>query len=191
MKNLKTNTSTSTKSLVMYGILTALTFVLQYLSIFIRTGTFSITLSLVTIVIGAAILGVKGGAWLGLVFGIAVLVSGDAAPFFAISVPGTILTVLLKGVMAGVLPGLTFKALKSKNTTLAVAVSSVLSPIANTGVFILGVIAFFLNSFMTEGSTVLGVILGFIGLNFFIELAVCIIFCPVIVRLLNISKKQF
>ena len=41
------------------------------------------------------ILRILSGLLLGIVFGIAVLVSGDAAPFFAISVPGTILTVLL------------------------------------------------------------------------------------------------
>lgn len=184
----KSKKAMSTKNLVMYAVLTALTFVLQYISMFIRTGTFSITLSLVTIVIGAALLGVKGGAWLGFVFGVAVLVSGDAGPFLALSVPGTIITVLVKGIMSGVVAGLIFKALKSKNSTLAVAVSAVSCPIVNTGVFILGVFVFFLKHFLTDGTTVPALIFSFIGFNFFIELAVNIILCPAIVRLLKFKN---
>lgn len=184
-----TKKAMSTKDLVMYAVLTAITFVLQYISIFIRTGTFSITLSLVPIVIGAALLGIKGGTWLGFVFGVAVLVSGDAGPFLALSIPGTIITVLVKGIMSGVVAGLIFKVLKSRNATLAVAISAVSCPIMNTGVFILGVFAFFLKHFMTEGTTVAALIFSFIGVNFFIELAVNIILCPAIVRLINYNNK--
>ena len=179
----------STKNLVMYAILTAITFVLQYVSMFIRTGTFSITLSLVPIVIGAAILGLRGGVWLGLVFGFAVLVSGDAGPFLALSIPGTIITVLVKGAMSGLVAGLIFKVLKTKNTTLAVALSAVSCPIVNTGVFIIGVFVFFLKYFLTDGMTVSALIFGFIGVNFFIELAVNIILCPAVVRLINYKNK--
>lgn len=179
----------STKNLVMYAVLTAITFVLQYVSMFIRTGTFSITLSLVPIVIGAAILGIRAGTWLGLVFGFAVLASGDAGPFLALSVPGTIITVLVKGAMSGLCAGLIFKALKSKNTTLAVALSAVSCPIVNTGVFIIGVFVFFLKYFLTDGMTIPALIFGFIGVNFFIELAVNIILCPTIVRLIKFENK--
>ncbi len=179
----------STKNLVMYAVLTALTFVLQYISMFIRTGTFSITLSLVPIVIGAALLGWKGGTWLGLVFGAAVLVSGDAGPFLALSVPGTVITVLAKGALSGLIAGLIFKVLKSRNSTLAVAVSAVSCPIVNTGVFIIGVFVFFLKHFMTDGMTIPALIFSFIGVNFFIELAVNIILCPAIVRLLKFRNK--
>ncbi len=178
----------STKNLVMYAVLTALTFVLQYISMFIRTGTFSITLSLVPIVIGAALLGWKGGTWLGFVFGAAVLVSGDAGPFLALSVPGTVITVLAKGALSGLIAGLIFKALKSRNSTLTVAVSAVSCPIVNTGVFIIGVFVFFLKHFMTDGMTIPALIFSFIGVNFFIELALNIILCPAIVRLLKIRN---
>ncbi len=178
----------STKNLVMYAILTAITFVLQYISMFIRTGIFSITLSLVPIVIGAALLGWKAGTWLGLVFGFAVLVSGDAGPFLALSVPGTVITVLVKGAMSGLVAGLIFKALKSKNTTLAVAVSAVSCPVVNTGVFIIGVFVFFLKHFMTDDMTVSALIFSFIGVNFFIELAVNVILCPAIIRLLKLRN---
>ena len=82
------------KSLVGTGIFTAIVFVLQLLGGGIRFGMFSITLVLVPIVVGSAVYkwkpkswyGILTGAWLGLVFGIAVLVSGDAAAFMAIDV---------------------------------------------------------------------------------------------------------
>jgi len=181
----KTKKAMSTKKLVMYAVLTAITFVLQYISMSIRTGTFSITLSLVPIVIGAALLGWKGGTWLGFVFGVAVLISGDAGPFLALSIPGTIITVLAKGALSGFVAGLIFKVLSSKNNTLAVAVSAVSCPIVNTGVFIIGVFVFFLKYFMTDDMTVAALIFSFIGVNFFIELAVNIVLCPAIVRLLK------
>ena len=40
------------------------------------------------------------------------LASGDAALFLAVSVPGTVLTVLLKGIGCGFAAGLTYKAVK-------------------------------------------------------------------------------
>jgi uncharacterized membrane protein len=105
------NVSLSTRNLVMYAILTAVVVLLQFMGSFIRLGPFSVSLVLVPIVIGAAILGAKAGAWLGFVFGLVVLLSGDAAAFLAVNVPGTIITVLVKGTLAGCVTGLVYKAL--------------------------------------------------------------------------------
>ncbi len=180
---------TDTKTMVMGAILTAITFVLQYVSMAIRTGTFSITLSLVPIAIGAAILGIKGGAWLGFVFGCAVLISGDAAPFMAISIPGTIITVLAKGILSGVVAGLIFKLFKSKSFVLSVTASAISCPIVNTGVFLIGVFVFFLKYYTDGGASVPAIIFSLIGLNFFIELIINIVLSPVIVRILDIRNK--
>ena len=76
------------------GLFSAAVVVLQFVSMSLRFTTFSITLTLIPIVVGAAIYGIGAGAWLGLVFGLAVLLTGDAASFMAISFPGTIITVL-------------------------------------------------------------------------------------------------
>ncbi len=188
MENRK-NAAMSTQKMVMYAILTAITFVLQYVSMAIRTGTFSITLSLVPIVIGAAILGIKGGAWLGFIFGIAVLISGDAMTFMAFSIPGTIITVLAKGILSGVVAGFIFKLLRKKGSALSVTAAAISCPIVNTGVFIIGVFVFFLKHFMIDGVTVGALIFSFIGFNFLIELAVNIVLSPIIVRLINIRNK--
>ncbi len=103
------NRRKSIQKLVLAALLTALVIVLQLMGAFIRFGVFSVTLVLIPIVIGAATCGVAISTWLGLVFGAAVLLSGDAAPFLAISVPGTIITVLAKGMLCGLLAGLAFK----------------------------------------------------------------------------------
>ena len=96
----------STRTLALGAVLTALVVLLQFMGAFVHFGPFSISLVLIPIVIGAAIGGVRLGAWLGLVFGLVVLASGDAAAFLAINAPGTILTVLLKGTACGALAGL-------------------------------------------------------------------------------------
>ena len=72
----------ATEKMVIGAILTALVVILQYLGSFIRFGPFSISLVLIPIVIGAATCGKLVGAWLGFMFGVAVLLSGDAAAFF-------------------------------------------------------------------------------------------------------------
>lgn len=177
----------------MMGLLTALVVVLQFVSMNIRTAQFSITLSLVPIVVGAALYGKWAGAWLGGAFGLAVLLTGDANAFFAISVPGTIITVMVKGIAAGFASGLVYDLLKKKNDTAATYVSGIIAPIVNTGVFILGCYVFFLPTIRdwAGGAHAFKFILvTLIGFNFFIELAVNLILSPTIVRLIKLAKKQ-
>ena len=97
------------KQIAGIGLFTALVLVLQFLGGGIRFGIFSISLVLVPIVVGAAVYGWVAGAWLGLTFGITVLLSGDAGAFLAVDVIGTILTVLVKGTAAGVVSGLVYQ----------------------------------------------------------------------------------
>ena len=104
-----------TRKIVMMGLLTAIVFAFQFISMSIRTATFSITLSLVPIAVGAALYGKLAGAWLGFVFGAAVLATGDANVFLAVNVPGTIITVILKGMLAGFASGVAYDLLKNKN----------------------------------------------------------------------------
>ena len=98
-----------TKTIVGIGLFTAIVVVLQLLGGGIRFGIFSISLVLVPIVVGAAIYGWQAGAWLGFVFGVAVMLSGDAAAFMVIDPVGTVLTVLIKGTAAGLCSGLAYR----------------------------------------------------------------------------------
>ena len=185
----------STQSLVLCAIMTALVIILQFMGAFIKLGTFSISLVLVPIVIGAAICGVGAGAWLGFVFGIVVLLSGDAAAFLAVSVPGTIITVLAKGTACGLLAGLTYKLLEKYNTFVAVVVAACICPIVNTGVFLIGCLIFFMDTvaMWAEAAGLSGdvgryMILVLVGANFLFELLFNIVLSPVIVRLLKIRR---
>ena len=166
----------NTQKIVGLGLFTAIVIVLQLMGSFIRFGTFSISLVLVPVVIGAALYGAGAGAWLGFVFGVVVLLSGDAAAFLGVNALGTILTVLVKGTLAGLLSGLVYKALENKNRTLAVAVAAVVCPVVNTGVFLIGCLLFFMETIggwadaMGFGANIgQYMIVGLVGANFIFE----------------------
>lgn len=194
----------STSTMVTGALLTALVVLLQFVSMAIRTGTFSITLSLVPIVIGAVICGKGMGAWLGFVFGVTVLATGDAAPFMVVNALGTILTVLLKGTACGFVSGLVYELIakafskKQKSVSYGAAVfSALICPVTNTGVFLLGCLAFFMDTLAVWGEG-LGfgssvgkyMIFGLVGTNFLIEMAVIIVFAPAIVRIIKVASKK-
>ena len=180
-----------TRNLVLLAILTAIVIALQLLGAFIRFGTFSISLVLMPIAIGAALLGVLAGAWLGLVFGIVVLVSGDAGIFLAIDPAATVFIVLLKGALAGLAAGFAYKLLEGLNRTLAALAAAIVCPIVNTGIFIAGCYIFFLPT-LTEWagaanavSVTAFIFLGMVGINFLLELGVNIVLSPTIVSLIQ------
>ncbi len=185
----------NTQKIVFAAILTALVIVLQYVSMALRFGMFSITLVLVPVVIGAATCGIWAGGWLGFVFGVIVLLSGDAAPFLAVDFLGTIITVLAKGTLCGIAAGLVYKAFAKKNKYLAVIAAAVTCPVVNTGVFLLGCLVFFLETIKSWGvaagftNVTSYMFIGLAGINFIIELATNIILSPVILRVLKFAKK--
>ncbi len=188
--------SKSIHKLVGLALFTAIVVVLQLISSMIRFGPFSITLALVPIVVGAAMYGIAGGAWLGLVFGLTVLLSGDAAPFLAVNAAGTIITVLAKGALAGAAAGLFYRLLKNTNKTFAVAVGAFSAPIVNTGVFLLGCLCFFMPTIRqwAEGAGFDNagtyMIIGLVGVNFLVELGTILVLSPVIHRLIRIGLKE-
>ena len=186
----------STSTIVGIGLLTAIVVVLQFVSMALRFGTFSITLTLVPIVVGAALYGWKTGAWLGFVFGVAVLLTGDAAAFLTINIPGTIATVLVKGAAAGLLAGLVYRLIAKKNQVAAVFISSITAPIVNTGIFLLGCRLFFYDTVAAWGAglgfenTFVYMIVGLVGINFLIELGVNLVLNPAILQIIKIGKKK-
>ena len=194
---MKTNriTRKSTEALVLGAILTALVVILQMLGTFIRFGAFQVSLVLIPIVLGASKCGVRVGAWLGFVFGLVVLLNGDAALFLAVNVAGTIITVLLKGILCGLAAGIVYKSLEKYNGLLAVIAAAFVCPLVNTGVFLLGCLVFFMDT-ITEWGAGLGfenvwkyMLLGLVGGNFLFEMATNIILSPALVRVLNLKKK--
>ena len=191
-----TNKKQQIQKLVLGAVFSALVVVLQLLGSFIKFGPFSISLVLVPIVIGAAMCNYKIGAWLGLVFAVVVLISGDATAFFAINVPGTIITVIAKGALCGLFAGLAYKLLEKYNRYLAVIVAAIVCPVVNTGVFLIGCKLFFMSAITSWGASAgfenaaQYMFLGLAGGNFIFELATNIILAPVILRVITFNKNK-
>ena len=184
-----------TRRLTTLGLLTAIVVIFQLLGTFIRFGMFSVSLVLIPIVIGAAFCGPFAGAWLGFVFGLTVLLSGDATAFLQVHSLGTILTVLLKGALAGLCAGLVYRLVARVQQDVAVLVAAVVCPLVNTGVFLLGCRLFFYDTVKDWavtagfGENVGGyMILGLVGANFLFELLFNVVLSPVVLRLLSLEK---
>jgi uncharacterized membrane protein len=187
---------TDTKRLALLSILTALTAVLSYMGGFIKVGGLaSISLTLIPVVIGGALCGKSAGAWLGGVSGVIFFLTPDSAFWLGLSAAGTVITVMLKAIAAGWCAGLVYELLEKKNRYTAVFTAAIVCPVINTGIFLVGCLVFFLDTVKelagAQGMTVGAfLIIGFVGLNFVFELLVNIILSPVILRLINIKKKN-
>ena len=186
----------NTRQVAVLGIFTGIVVILQLLGSFIRLGTFSISLVWIPIVLGAVLYGPLAGAWLGLVFSLVVLVM-DSGIFMAINPPATILIVLTKGTVGGLVAGLVYKILKGANRYVSVVAAAVAGPLCNTGIFILGCLMFFRET-MAEWAAGLGfgdhvvqyVFIGLVGANFLVELLVSIILSPSLFRLAEYFQKR-
>lgn len=189
--------SVHTQKLVMLALLTAIVAVLAYYGGFIKIGGLaSISLTLIPVVIGATLYGPLAGAWLGAVSAVMFFATPDAAFWLGLSVHGTIITVIVKGILAGLCAGLVYKLLDKINKYLAVVVSAIVCPVVNTGIFLLGSLVFFMDT-VAGGAGAEGISVGmylivfFVGLNFVFELIANIAVSPAIVRLLDIAQKKF
>ena len=188
--------SVNTHQLVLLAILSAIVAVLAYYGGFIKIGGFaSISLTLIPVVIGATLCGPLAGALLGGVAGVMFFATPDAAYWLGLSIPGTIITVMVKGILSGLCAGLVFKLLEKFNRYLAVVVSAIICPVVNTGIFLLGSLVFFMDA-VSSGAAGEGISIGmylivfFVGLNFVFELITNIAVSPAMVRILDITKKK-
>ena len=190
--------------LVEMAMLIALVVVLQIFGGFFKIGPFSLSFVLIPIVIGSIILGWKGGIFLGAVFGFVVIIQCATGVdvggniLWSINPFLTSLICIVKGAAAGFFPGLIYNAFTRKNTShfvsvAAAVVASVSAPIANTGLFLLGLSTFF-NSTLVEwagGTNVMVyIITGLVGINFIIEFLINLIVSPAISTIINVITKQ-
>lgn len=180
---------------VIGALLTAIVIILQLMGGFIRLGTFSVSLVLLPVVIGAVLCGCGIGAWLGLVFGIVVIMSGDASLFMTLHAPGTVITVLSKGVLCGMAAGVAYRLLQRYNRHIAVIAAAIVCPVVNTAVFLLGCFIFFIQPIsqwaVAEGVSVTKYVITFlVGGNFLFELATNAILSPVIIRVIDFAKNK-
>lgn len=195
------NSSTEkTRRMVGLSILTALVVVLQFVASFVLVGTFPLTLTLVPVVIGAALYGPKAGAWLGGVFGVVVLimciVGVDKGGVILWNVNPILTAVLciLKGALAGLCAGAVYKVIARKNSFGGVIGAAIVSPVVNTGTFIIGLTVFF-NPTLVEWAGAAGkdvinyILIVLVGVNFVIELVLNLVLSSVIERLIRYRMK--
>lgn len=190
----------STRRLAGLAIFTALIIVLQVVCTFVRFGPFSITLALAPMIIGAAMYGRRAGAYLGFVFGLVVLVTGlmgwDGGVVMLLlsqNAIGCVLICLVKGAAAGWVAGLIYERLSKRNDLAAVVTAGVVCPVVNTGLFILGMMVFFmstLESWAGGEAMLYYIIFGLTGINFLIELAVNLVLASGITRIIHAGKNM-
>ena len=191
----KKSSSEKTRLLVTLSVLTAIVAILAYFGGFIKIGLASISLTLVPVVLGAALCGPFAGAWLGFVAGAVFFLTPDSAFWLGMGILPTVLIVLLKGFLAGLSCGYIYKLLKKKNEYLAVIISAIVCPFVNTSIFLIGCRLFFwdfvTSSASAQGKGVLGfIIVSLVSINFVFELLVNIVLSPSILKLLNLTKKS-
>ena len=100
----------------------------------------------------------------------------------------TALICIGKGVAAGLLSGLTFRALHHKSQILATVAAAVVCPVVNTGLFCIGAVAVFrplLEQWSGGTDLVTYVFMGLIGINFLVEVGINVVLSPVVVRILH------
>lgn len=189
--------SGSTLRMTRLAILTAIVGVLSYFGGFIKIGGLaSISLTLVPVVLGAALLGPRAGAWLGAVSGAVFFLTADAAFWLNLSIFGTILTVMVKGTLAGLLAGLAYRLLEKKNLFAALLTAAAICPIINTGIFLLGCLVFFFDAVKemagaADSSVFAFLIVVFVGLNFVFELLLNLLLTPALQRIITaIAPKK-
>ena len=188
----------STETLVLSALMTSLVIVFQCLATYTTFfGPFSTAIGLIPIVIGAVLCGPVIGAWLGLVFGLVVMITGGANLFFAFNIIGTIITVVVKGSACGFVAGYANKLLQKFNRTVAVIVSAILCPIVNTGIFLLGCILFFM-PYANEIANLLQLNVSGMAVftalafgNFLFEIGMSIVLSPLMVKIIEVAEKTF
>ena len=191
------NRRMSTETLVLAALMTALVVVFQCLATYTTFfGPFSTAIALIPIVIGAAMCGPLVGAWLGFIFALVVIFTGGASLFFAFSIHGTIITVIAKGVACGAVAGVVYKLLKKFNKTVAAIASALVCPIVNTGIFLLGSAIFFLPfadkiaDLLQMSEDGFGVFVALALGNFVFEIGMNAVLSPVIVRVIDMRRKN-
>lgn len=182
------------------SLFSAIIVVLTVLGNFVRFGPVPITLSLAPIIIGAAVYGSSAGALLGGVFGLVVLLGGifgwdggTVMLLMGLNPIGCILICIGKGILAGYLSGLAYRAIEKKIPLAAVVTAGIVCPVVNTGLFILGMLVFYgstLQSWAGGQNVIYYAIFGLAGINFVVELLVNLVLSSGITTVIKYAASR-
>ena len=191
-----------TRKITGTALLTAVELILIVISNYVAIGPVNINLALVPIALAGMIFGPLSGCFIGLVNGIVTILSPSTqALFMPVSPFGTVLICLLKTSLAGFICGLVFylfsrKSEKTGNKIVGSIISSILVPIINTGIFVIGCYTFF-QGWLTDAAsasnydnTFMFVIMAIIGINFIFEFSISLLVSPGINMVVNIYQRK-
>ena len=185
----------TTRQIVITGLFLAAEIIFQVIGNYLTFGPVNINLSLITIVLAAALCGPLSGAVVGFFNGLMALLSPSTlAIFMPLSPVGTVLACLFKTTVAGLVAGFVFNAFKNKNKMIGLLVSSFLVPVINTAIFTIFCLIFFrpfLESGVGNGYSNIWAFLvfGVIGINFLFEI-ITTVFLSTAVGMAIFSRKH-
>jgi len=193
--------TTNTQKMVGMGVLIALVVVLQVVAANFSISNTPIALTLVPIIIGAAMYGSLAGAALGAVFGIVVLLFGvtgrDSFTNLLLNLNplATVALCIGKGAAAGFMAGVVYKLVGkfTENRVVRVACAAVICPVTNTGLFLAGMVVFFKEtaiSFAGESGILFFALFMVISTNFIVELVSNAVLSPAVARILDVVKNK-
>lgn len=150
---------------------------------YLKFGTIEISLLAIPVAAGAALLGIGGGALLGLVFGVSSLLQCFGMSAFGTALMGinpifTVILCILPRVLVGVASALAYKVLKGKNVQANIAslASFLTAAVVNTVLFVGLFIVLFGNTDFYTGletqfaaTNVIAFFAAFVGVNGIVE----------------------
>jgi len=185
--------------MVQTALLAAIEVILTLL--YIPVGTINLNFGLVPIVIAGVFLSPLSGALIGAVSGVVTMtqvLSGQGAFYAFLMATNPFMACLLcvvKTAAAGYVSGLAYRFCDkiSRHETSGTLTAAVLCPVLNTGIFALGMLTIFGNALMTDpvistwttGGLFALVFIVLIGVNFFVELGLNVVVCPILCKALR------
>lgn len=197
------STREKTLRMVQVALLMALEVVLTLLYIPTPISTINLNFGLIPIVIAAVFLGPLAGTLIGCVSGTVTAIQVLTVPSFfntflvSVNPVAACVISVLKTALAGFIIGLVYKAVSKggKHSLLDYILASALCPIVNSGVFALGMFAFFGNALLADptlstfGTGLVAIVfIGLIGVNFVVEFIVTTLLSPAVCKTLTAAK---
>ena len=190
------------RNVALLGILIALVIVLQLFASGIPMFGVTLNFSLIPIALASILLGWFGGAIVGFACGMVTFITmailgQDILTAYMFQTSPVLLTIMCVGktTIAGAVAGLVFKAISKKNLFIAVCVCALIIPVMNTAIYLIGIalmkdaVIIRFGLAMSSASAVVGFIFGLIWLNFLIEVALNVVFIPMIHRVIKVISK--
>lgn len=192
----------SARNISYLAVLLALVVVLQLFASAIPMFGVTLNFSLIPIILAGMFCGWIGGGILGFASGMVTFITAavlgrEPSTAFLFQADPVVLTLICIGktTVAGAVAGLVFRPVARLNSYAGAYTASLLVPVINTGIYMLGMVlmkddvAAFLGTEATA-NVVFTAVFGLIWLNFILEIAVSMLLAPVVHRIVLIVRGQ-